>query len=333
MDILKEHRPTQIEEMVTDKSTQRKLFDIMNNTAFQNVLLTGGPGVGKTSFARIFAGSLGLSEGDLDYKEINCADKTGVDYAREWIEWLESPPFTDNKILILDEAHQLTNAAQLSLMKAMEDNLKGIYVVICSTDPQKIIKQIHGRCGYKVDFIPNVSDDVLIGGLNKLTEELCTTKSPTPEQITHIVNSYVKDLTPSDFSVRNFVTGVAEVVSSWDEIFPSEYIAMTDELHKVFHSFTEDNKSGFLELTKWITSKCKRDAWSEIAAIVLASGSGAEGLRISLIRYMSKVAAGKPTKSVVICLAELCDVKCMEADGSGQLLNAMLKIMKRVNTE
>lgn len=109
------------------------------------LLATGPSGVGKTTIFRILKEELGC--GKLDFTEINAADKRGIDMVRQITStmYLASAKADSVKVILIDEAHQLTKTAQESLLKTLEDTPGHVYFFLASTDPQKLIKTIITR--------------------------------------------------------------------------------------------------------------------------------------------------------------------------------------------
>lgn len=109
------------------------------------VLLTGPSGCGKTTVARILKKHLNC--GDADFQEINAADFKGIDTVREIRRAVNLAPIDgDCRIWLIDEAHKMTNDAQNSLLKMLEDNPDHAYFILCTTDPRKLLPTILTRC-------------------------------------------------------------------------------------------------------------------------------------------------------------------------------------------
>lgn len=113
----------------------------------------GEPGCGKTTTARALADAVqaeyrlatGNAEACILIREINVADRTGVEFARELVEQGQlraSRPV----VTILDEAHKLTDAAQNALLKLLEDTPANNYIFICTTEFTKLIPAVRSRC-------------------------------------------------------------------------------------------------------------------------------------------------------------------------------------------
>ena len=90
-----------------------------------------------------------------DYREIDSADFRGIDTIREIRKQIQYLPIeSDCRMWLLDEVHMLTAPAQEALLKALEDTPKHVYFALCTTEPQKLIKTIKGRCThYTVDLL------------------------------------------------------------------------------------------------------------------------------------------------------------------------------------
>ena len=129
-------------------------------------LLSGPRGVGKTTAARIFAKALNCKNGptpepcgkcincieitsgsSVDVQEIDGASNRGIDEIRELRENVKfAPAASKYKIYIIDEAHQITDAAFNALLKTLEEPPEHVVFILATTEAQKIPITILSRC-------------------------------------------------------------------------------------------------------------------------------------------------------------------------------------------
>ena len=147
MSLYLKYRPKDLSQIKGNKSLVDSLNNMLSNkeTCPHTFLLHGPTGCGKTTIARIIANELGCHE--RDFIEINTADLRGIDTSREIINRSQFAPIQGSiMVWLIDECHKLTNDAQNALLKLLEDTPKHIYIILCTTDPQKLLSTIKGRC-------------------------------------------------------------------------------------------------------------------------------------------------------------------------------------------
>ncbi len=114
-------------------------------------IIAGGIGTGKTTLARIIAMMLQkTTEYDIhkyDIQEINASDKNGIDDIRQLISISKYAPMKPSvaKVIIMDEAHQLTSSAQNALLKLTEDTPSHLYIIFCTSIVSKIQASLRRR--------------------------------------------------------------------------------------------------------------------------------------------------------------------------------------------
>lgn len=218
-DIFSKYRPKKIEDFVAGETQTLQLQNILDNPSTYHVYLIHGPsGIGKTSFARIFARHINKWPEDMDilkcqeYQEINCADNRKIDDAREWLTLMKSRPLTAKyRVIVLDEAHQLTDAAQNTILKGMEDVPETNYIFICSTNPAGLLNTIRTR-SKEISLYPSGSDFDNTNSLfwSKLTN-LSKAVSQSEGNLTPAIKMFLDGNTPETFSLRRFVTFIDEI--------------------------------------------------------------------------------------------------------------------------
>ncbi len=160
------YRPETFDEIMGNREVVEILKKQINGESNQSMprsLLFHGPtGCGKTTLARIVAKSLGAKGNDI--REIDSADFRGIDTIREIRKQSSYKPLEGPyRIWILDEVHKMTNDAQTALLKALEDTPNHIYYILCTTEPQKLIATIKGRCAhYQVGLLSDKEMKLLL---------------------------------------------------------------------------------------------------------------------------------------------------------------------------
>ena len=145
---------------------------LVNGKFPKQILLSGGSGLGKTTLARIIANSLlcnapfesrlgaepcGTCEVCLsilhsysefpDIIEFDAASFGGKDEIKEIAgKSVFLPMIAKARIYIIDEAHGLTNQGGQAFLKLLEEPPEHVYFILCTTDPQKMLKTNRGRC-------------------------------------------------------------------------------------------------------------------------------------------------------------------------------------------
>lgn len=143
------YRPKTLDEIVGNQDIVEVLKAQLREGGGQplakSILFHGPTGCGKTTLARIIAHELGVAGGDL--KEVDSADFRGIDTIRDIRRQSNYKPLNSPyRVWILDEVHRATGDAQSALLKALEDTPKHVYYILCTTDPQKLLPTIRGRC-------------------------------------------------------------------------------------------------------------------------------------------------------------------------------------------
>jgi DNA polymerase-3 subunit gamma/tau len=165
--LYRKYRPQTFAEVIGQEPVVRTLTNALEQGKIRQAYLFAGPrGTGKTSLARILAKSINcvngptatpdntcsicvaITEGhSLDVIEMDAASQRGIDDIREIRERAHlSPAQGRSKIYIIDEAHQLTDAAWNALLKLIEEPPPHLLFVFCTTELYKVLPTVRSRC-------------------------------------------------------------------------------------------------------------------------------------------------------------------------------------------
>jgi replication factor C small subunit len=151
---VEKYRPKTLKEYVVRDDTQRQQIQSwINDKAIPHLLLSGAPGVGKTTLAKVLFNELEVS--GYDILEINASRENSVDTVREKINnFVQIMPFGDYKYVLLDEADYMSPNGQAALRGVMETYHTSARFIITCNYPNRVIPAIHSRCqGFHMETI------------------------------------------------------------------------------------------------------------------------------------------------------------------------------------
>jgi DNA polymerase III delta prime subunit len=148
------YRPKTISECVLPDRIKKSFQEYVNTGSIPNLMLTGGPGVGKTTAAIAMCKEIGLN-----YILINSSDENGVATIRTKVNGYASTISLTGgrKVIIFDEADYLTPEAQATLRGAIEEFSDNCSFIFTCNFKSRLIDALHSRCSV-IDFTLNADE-------------------------------------------------------------------------------------------------------------------------------------------------------------------------------
>jgi len=169
---VEKYRPMKLSFIINQKEIIGSLKSLLKNTAeMPHLMFSGSAGVGKTTTALCLAREI-LGDYWKDYTlELNASDERGINMVRDRVKKFARFAGLDTKIpfklIILDEADEMTSDAQTALRRIIEDTAKYCRFILIANNISKIIDPLQSRCAvFKFTRIP---EDEIISHL----EEIC----------------------------------------------------------------------------------------------------------------------------------------------------------------
>jgi len=140
------YRPKTVDGYVfADENQRRQVSTWIKDKSIPHLLLSGSPGIGKTTLAKIILNEIGIEAYDI--LEINASRDNGVDFLKTKIlSFAQMIPFGPFKVILLDEADYLSINAQAVLRGAMEEYADTARFILTCNHKQKIMEAIRSRC-------------------------------------------------------------------------------------------------------------------------------------------------------------------------------------------
>jgi len=243
MNLYNTYRPQSLDQIKGNadivSTLQSMLSDI--NTCPHSFLLHGPTGCGKTTIGRIIAKNLDCH--GSDFREVDSADFRGIDTVREIRKNSQFMPMEGaNRVWLIDECHKMTNDAQNALLKILEDSPPHVFFILCTTDPQKLLPTIKGRCSsFQVSLL---TDPQMFSLLRKIARD----EGETLEQ-----EIYDQILDTSQGKPRNAIVILEQVLNAK----PEQRLEISKR--------TADNQAQIIDLCRALL---KGGAWKQVNTIL-----------------------------------------------------------------
>jgi DNA polymerase III delta prime subunit len=165
---VEKYRPKTVEDCILPDNIKSTFQEYVNRKEIPNLLLSGTAGVGKTTIAKALCEEVGC-----DYIVINGSDDRGIGVMQDKVKnYATSMSFSGGrKVVILDEADNLTPDAQKALRGMMEEVSSNCSFIFTCNFKNRILDAIHSRCTV-IDFKLNGSKQKMASSFFKRVESI-----------------------------------------------------------------------------------------------------------------------------------------------------------------
>jgi DNA polymerase III delta prime subunit len=256
---VEKYRPKTIEECILPDNIKKTFNDFLNRGEIPNMLLSGPPGIGKTTVAKALCNELGV-----DSYVINGSDEgrfldTVRNNAKNFASTVSLSSTAKHKVIIIDEADNTTNDVQLLLRASIEEFANNCRFIFTCNYKNKIIEPLHSRCAVVEFGIKGKEKAKLAAGFYGRLQEILQKESIEYDQkvLIELINKHFPDWR----RVLNECQRYA-VSGKIDSGILATFSAVS--VNELVKSLKDKN---FTEVRKWVVGNLDNDASSLLRRI------------------------------------------------------------------
>jgi DNA polymerase III delta prime subunit len=189
---VEKYRPHKISDCILPESSKATFQKFVDTKDVPNMILSGTPGIGKTTVARALCDEIGL-----DYILINGSKERGIDTLRtKIVGYAGAVSLTGGrKVIIIDEADYLTGEAQAAFRGVIEEFALNCSFIFTCNHKNKIIPALHSRCSVFDFRIPKETIPKLATILCKRVETILVNEKTEYDQkaVVELVKKFFPD--------------------------------------------------------------------------------------------------------------------------------------------
>ena len=248
---VEKYRPQTIDECILPDHIKKTFQDFVDQGEIPNMLLSGPPGIGKTTVAKALCKQLGV-----DYYVINGSDEgrfldTVRNNAKNFASTVSLTSDSKHKVIIIDEADNTTSDVQLLLRASIEEFSSNCRFIFTCNYKNKIIQPLHSRCTV-IDFAVNKRDKPTIAAqfFARINEILDKEKIKSDKKV-------VAELINKHFPDWRRVLNECQRYSAGGEIDSGILASFSDvSINELTKNLKEKN---FSEVRKWVNANLDND--------------------------------------------------------------------------
>ena len=256
---VEKYAPKTIEECILPEGIKKTFQDFVDRGEISNLLLSGPPGIGKTTVAKALCNELGV-----DFYVINGSDEgrfldTIRNNAKNFASTVSLSSTAKHKVIIIDEADNTTSDVQLLLRASIEEFSGNCRFIFTCNYKNKIIEPLHSRCAV-VDFGIKTKDKPKLASkfFERLKKILDQEKVEADDKVlAQLVNKHFPDFRRVLNECQRYsVSGTIDsaILASFSNV----------KLNDLLKYLKEKN---FPEVRKWVMSNLDNDASSVLRMV------------------------------------------------------------------